>query len=256
MEHFTEDTRAHDVQGMFTRIASRYDVMNRLMTAGQDVRWRRDVIRLARPGPGHRLLDLGAGTGDLAREALRQQPACDVLAADFTIEMMRIGRNKPPSTAPLRGSAQDARREAEGRRTDRAPVMEWSAADALRLPFPDAAFDAFVSGFLLRNVVDLRQALREQHRVLKPNGRWVSLDTTRPRRNRLYPFIRFHLHHVIPTLGRLLTGQPDAYTYLPDSTESFLSAEDLAARLRETGFREVEFSLRMFGTIAIHAAGK
>ncbi len=220
--------RRRYVQDMFTRIAGRYDLMNRLMTFGQDISWRRETIRRASLRPGDYLLDVGAGTGDLAREALRQQPACRVLAADYTLAMMQVGRarHKRPS--------------------------DWSGADALNLPFPDETFDAVVSGYLLRNVVDLPRALSEQYRVLKPGGRVLSLDTTRPPRNLLTPFINFHMHTLIPLAGRLLTGEADAYTYLPDSTAAFLTAEALADHLRNAGFREVGFRRRMFGTMAIH----
>src|SRR5512140_1309425 len=138
--------RALAVRGMFAGIAPRYDLLNRLMTAGMDVRWRKEVIRRARLAPGSRLLDLGAGTGDLAREALRSTPRCQVLAADFTLEMMLVGK------------------------TSHALPQDWSGADALNLPFPDAAFDALVSGFLMRNVTDVERALSEQYRVLKPSG--------------------------------------------------------------------------------------
>jgi demethylmenaquinone methyltransferase/2-methoxy-6-polyprenyl-1,4-benzoquinol methylase len=229
MTSLEEEARARYVRGMFARIASRYDVMNQLMTAGQDARWRREAIRRAGLKPGDRLLDLGAGTGDLAQEALRQCPTCHPLAADFTLEMMLVGKQRPQNT-----------------------IRDWSAADALRLPYPDATFDAVVSGFLLRNVIDLPSALREQYRVLKPGGRWVALDTTRPRRGLLSPFIRFHMHHVIPRLGWLITGEKDAYTYLPDSTEQFVLAEDLATHARHAGFREVAFARRMFGGVAVH----
>jgi len=236
MTHLRDETRARSVRDMFARIAPRYDIMNRVMTAGQDVRWRREVIRRAELRLGDRVLDLGAGTGDLTREALRQCPTCRPLAADFTIEIMRVGQQRF------------------------AHPLDWSVADALRLPFPDESFDAVVSGFLLRNAIDLHRALREQYRVLrspdpasgKPDGRWVALDTTRPRRTVLSPFIRFHMHRVIPTLGRLLTGQGDAYNYLSDSTERFLSAEELAEHLTQAGFQGVGFRRRMFGTIAIH----
>jgi len=220
--------RRRYVQRMFTRIAGRYDLMNRLMTFGQDIAWRREVIRRARLQPGETLLDLGAGTGDLAREALRQQPACRALAADYTLEMMRVGRARHARPA------------------------DWCGADALNLPFPEASFDVVVSGYLLRNVVDLRRALAEQYRILRPGGRLVALDTTRPPQNLLTPFINFHLHTVIPLAGRLLTGEADAYTYLPDSTAAFLTAEALAARLQEAGFAQVGFRRRMLGTMAIH----
>jgi len=220
------DKRTDKIQGMFTRIAGRYDLMNRLMTLGQDTNWRQEVIRRAGLTPGSRLLDLGAGTGDLTREAQRQQPGCRTVAADFTLGMMQAGN--------LRGH------------------LDWSAADALHLPFPDAGFDAVVSGFLMRNVLDVRQALQEQYRVLTYGGRIVILDTTHPPRNLLTPFLWLHLHLVIPLLGTLITGQREAYTYLPDSTEKFLYAEQLASAMREAGFKNVAFRRRMFGTIAIH----
>src|SRR5512140_1319472 len=205
--------RARRVRAMFAQIAGNYDRMNRLMTAGQDRAWRRLVIEHAHLQAGERLLDLGAGTGDLAREALRQQPLARVTAADFTLEMMRRGRNAAPLT--------------------------WCGADALQLPFADQAFDAVVSGFLMRNVVDVDRALLEQRRVLKPRGRIVILDTTRPQRNLLSPFIWMHMHFVIPALGSLISGAPQAYTYLPDSTERVLSASELAAHMAAAGSKTV-----------------
>lgn len=215
---------------MFTRIAPRYDLMNRLMTGGRDVYWRQQVISLARLTPGARLLDLGAGTGDLAREALRQQPQARVSAADFTLEMMRIGQRNGD--------------------------LPWSVADALSLPYRDETFDSIVSGFLMRNVIDVDLALKEQYRTLKPGGRIVILDTTRPKRNLLSPLIWLHMHVVIPLLGGLLSGFREAYRYLPNSTEGFLSAEELADRTAAAGFKSIKFKRLMFGTIAIHYGEK
>jgi demethylmenaquinone methyltransferase/2-methoxy-6-polyprenyl-1,4-benzoquinol methylase len=226
MTNLTGKERGEYVQDMFTRIARHYDLMNRLMTAGQDIQWRNQVIKLAAPKPGTRLLDLGAGTGDLAREALSQQPGTRVVAADFTLEMMRVGQRN--------GS------------------LPWSAADALKLPFGDQIFDAVVSGFLMRNVGDIQQALKEQYRTLKPGGRIVILDTTKPKRNPLSPFIWLHMHVVIPLLGGLISGFRDAYNYLPDSTEGFVTAEELTARMAAVGFKRINFERHMFGTIAIH----
>jgi demethylmenaquinone methyltransferase/2-methoxy-6-polyprenyl-1,4-benzoquinol methylase len=230
MAQLTGREKARYVQSMFGRIAGRYDLMNRLMTAGQDRAWRREVIRLATLPPGGRLLDLGTGTGDLAFEALRRLPGLRVAAADFTPAMMRVGQAKPGGLA-----------------------VGWTGADALRLPYADGQFDAVVSGFLLRNVADVRQAFAEQRRVLRPGGRVVCLDTTPPPSNWLRPLIEFHLHRVIPALGRLVTGSGDAYRYLPASTEGFLSAERLQAEMEAAGLREVRFTRLNFGTVAIHA---
>ncbi|MGW8250257.1 MAG: ubiquinone/menaquinone biosynthesis methyltransferase, partial [Anaerolineales bacterium] len=212
MANLTGAERANYVQGMFNRIAPRYDLMNRLMTFGQDVRWRREVIHRARLSPTGRLLDLGAGTGDLAQEALRQNPQCRPTAADFTLGMMRAGMQRPNASG-----------------------IEWNGADALRLPYPDETFEAVVSGFLLRNLSDIRTSMNEQRRVLKPGGFFVSLDTTRPPEGLFAPFINFHLHTIIPALGQIISGEPDAYHYLPDSAQAFLAAEQLAERMLSAG---------------------
>lgn len=230
MTQLTGDERAVYVRDMFTRIARRYDLMNRLMTGGQDIRWRKRVIELARLNDNASLLDLGTGTGDLAQEALSAFPKARVVGADFTLEMMRVGRKNGP--------------------------LDFSAADALRLPFGDSTFDAVVSGFLMRNVIDLNRALEEQYRVLKNGGRIVILDTTRPKRNILSPFIWIHLHFVIPTLGKLVTGVGEAYRYLPETTEGFVTVEDMAARMTLVGFKSVGFRRFMFGTVAIHYGEK
>jgi len=226
MTQLTGQERATYVQNMFTQIAKRYDLMNRLMTGFQDVRWRKQVVRLARLTKDASLLDLGTGTGDLAREALMQFPQAKVIAADFTLEMMRVGQKTNP--------------------------LNFSCADALRLPFNDSTFDAVISGFLMRNVIDLQKGIEEQFRVLKNGGRVVILDTTRPKKNILSPFIWIHMHFIIPALGGLLTGVSEAYRYLPETTEGFVTAEDMASRMTIAGFKNVKFQRLMFGTIAIH----
>jgi demethylmenaquinone methyltransferase/2-methoxy-6-polyprenyl-1,4-benzoquinol methylase len=226
MTNLTGKDRGAYVQKMFTRIAHRYDLINRLMTAGQDTRWRKRVIQQAGLNPFARLLDIGAGTGDLAREALKQHNKASITAADFTLEMMQVGRKNDK--------------------------LAWSVADALNLPFAEKVFDAVVSGFLMRNVSDIQQALKEQYRALKPGGRIVVLDTTKPRRNLLTPLIWLHMHVVIPLVGGLLTGSRDAYKYLPDSTEAFISANELAVRMAAVGFKKINFEVFMFGTVAVH----
>lgn len=230
MTQLTGQERATYVQNMFTQVAKRYDLMNRLMTGGQDIRWRKMVIKLARIDNTSALLDLGTGTGDLAREATKQFPRAKVIASDFTHEMMRVGK--------------------------KISALNFSTADALRLPFKDSSFDSVISGFLMRNVIDLNKAIEEQYRMLKNGGRLVILDTTRPKKNILSPFIWIHMHFIIPTLGAVLTGVGEAYRYLPETTEGFVTAEDMAERMKKAGFKNVNFKRLMFGTIAIHWAEK
>jgi len=224
--------KARAVRDMFSGIAPRYDLLNRLMTAGMDVAWRRQVIQLAQPAPQSRLLDLGAGTGDLAREALRVEPACQICAADFSFNMMLTGKTR-------HGQPRD-----------------WAGSDALNLPFESNSFDGVVSGFLVRNVVDMDRALNEQLRVLKPGGRMVCLDTTRPRKSLFSPLIRFYMLRVIPLMGALIAGNRFAYSYLPQTSREFLPAEEFLARIQQAGFQQAKFRLLNFKTVAIHWAVK
>jgi demethylmenaquinone methyltransferase / 2-methoxy-6-polyprenyl-1,4-benzoquinol methylase len=233
MAHLQGQERALYVQDMFARIAGRYDLMNRLMTLGQDVTWRRFVIAQAQLPVNGRLLDIATGTGEIALEGQALVPGLQAVGGDFTLEMMRIGKQ-----IPVRQS------------------IRWVGADTLALPFAGDTFDAVTSGFLMRNVIDVEQAFAEQLRVTKPGGRVVVLESSPPKRNLLRPFILIHLNYVIPLLGRLVTGEGDAYRYLPDSTQQFRDPDTLAAVMRQMGFVDVTYELFMFGTIAIHAGRK
>jgi demethylmenaquinone methyltransferase / 2-methoxy-6-polyprenyl-1,4-benzoquinol methylase len=219
------------VQDMFGRIAERYNLMNRLMTAGQDQKWRRFVVKKAQLPPEGVLLDLATGTGDIAFEALKAQPSVQVIGADFALPMMIVGRRIAPQYD-----------------------VGWLGADALYLPFRDQVFDAVVSGYLVRNVTDIGQTLREQMRILKPGGHIVILDSSPPPQNLLRPFILFYLKYMIPLLGRIISGKQgaDAYRYLPESTQAFKTPDELAALMREAGYIAVEYRTFMFGTIAVH----
>ncbi len=219
------------VQDMFGRIAENYNLMNRLMTAGQDQRWRRFVIKQASIPPNGNVLDLATGTGDIAFEAAKTEPSAFVVGADFAMPMMYVGQRQKLGKS-----------------------IEWAGADALHLPFPTDSFDAVTSGYLVRNVPDIRQTLREQLRVLKPGGRIVILDTSPPPNNILRPFILIHLKYVIPTMGRLISGKEgaDAYEYLPASTQAFKTPDELAAIMREVGIEQVNYKPFMFGTMSIH----
>jgi demethylmenaquinone methyltransferase/2-methoxy-6-polyprenyl-1,4-benzoquinol methylase len=221
--------RAAYVQNMFDRIAGRYDLMNRLISLGQDQRWRRFVIAQTQLPRGGSLLDLATGTGDIAFAALSAVPDAQVVGADFSVGMMLVGQQRPGGEA-----------------------VHWSGADALHLPFPSASFDAVTAGYLMRNVIDIPRALSEQMRVLKPGGRLVILDTSPPPNNLMRPFITMHLRYVIPLLGRMVSGNPDAYQYLPESTQKFKTPVELVALMESAGFVGVNYKLFMFGTMAVH----
>jgi demethylmenaquinone methyltransferase/2-methoxy-6-polyprenyl-1,4-benzoquinol methylase len=221
--------RAEYVRQMFGRIAGRYDLMNRLMTMGQDRTWRLFVLKEAALPKGGRLLDVATGTGDIALEALQQDPTVRAVGADFAAPMMLVGRERH-----------------NGRN------VRWTEADALHLPYPDHYFDAVTSAYLMRNVIDVKRAFQEQLRVVKPGGRVICLDTTPPPRNLLYPFIMIHFKFIIPLLGKMLASDPSAYQYLPESTQAFKSPDELATIMRQAGLVDVHYRRFMFGTMAVH----
>jgi demethylmenaquinone methyltransferase/2-methoxy-6-polyprenyl-1,4-benzoquinol methylase len=217
------------VNHMFARIAATYDLMNRLMTFGQDQRWRRELIDLCQLPARGLLLDVGTGTGDIAYETMRLHPAVQAFGADFTYEMMAVGVGK-----------------ANGR------TAPFTQADACRLPYPDETFDAVVSGFLVRNVADRLAAFREMRRVTRPGGRVVCLETTPPDATLIGQVSQLYTTRVIPLLGRLISGDAAAYAYLPQSTVAFLTPAELRHVMEQAGLRGVFHRLRMMGAVAIH----
>ena len=227
------DQKAAYVHDMFADIAARYDLMNRLMTFGQDTAWRQMLVHAAALPPGGRLLDIATGTGDIALEALRQVPGARAVAADFSLPMMQVGQAKPQG--------------------DR---LRWVGADTFTLPFPDDTFDAVTSGFLLRNVADVVAALAEQRRVVRPGGHVVSLETSPPPDTPWRPLIQLHLKRVIPLVGRMVSGSGYAYSYLPQSSIAFMHPEELAEVFRAAGLRHVRYRRLMLGTVAIHIGVK
>jgi len=215
---------------MFDRIARRYRLANSVMTLGRDRAWRRAAIRAAALPPGGRLLDVGAGTGDLAFTALQGDVRLHVAAVDSSLGMLAVGR-----------------------RGDRAGRISWCCGDARRLPFRAGSFDAAVSGYLLRNVPDPAEVLREQVRVVRPGGRVVCLETAPPTAYRAKALTGAYLRHVIPALGRLITGDRWAYAHLRDSTETFHTPAQLAALMRAAGLERVSHEPCTLGVGAIHA---
>jgi demethylmenaquinone methyltransferase / 2-methoxy-6-polyprenyl-1,4-benzoquinol methylase len=210
-------TQQTDVRGMFDRIAQRYDTTNRVMSAGIDVLWRRKALGLLLDGLGDspRVLDLGAGTLDGALEILRRREQARVVAADFAREMLRVGRKKPL-----------------------AERVSTHAADGHQLPYGTGVFDAAFSAFCVRNLRDLPVAMAELRRVVRPGGRIAILEFFRPKRPRLF-FDRFYNAHLLPLVGWAVSGDRDAYRYLPASIERFLTLAQYEDVLRAAGFREV-----------------
>jgi demethylmenaquinone methyltransferase/2-methoxy-6-polyprenyl-1,4-benzoquinol methylase len=228
---------------MFGRIVPRYDAMNRLMTGGRDAVWRRLAVRHAlagRPAGTARVLDVATGTGDLAL-ALAAGGAGPVIGSDFARPMLEAAAAKGRA-------APDGARSAGG--------VHWVVGDALALPFPDAAFDACTVAFGLRNMADYGAALREMGRVLRPGGRLVCLELTPYRRPVLGRLFGWYFARVVPVVGGLLSGDRDAYRYLPTSVAAFPSATALAALVADAAFTDVSFRLLGGGTVALHVATK
>ena len=210
------------VRTMFDRIAPVYDLMNRLMTAGLDRRWRRLTVAAA-VRPGDRVLDVCCGTGDLAVEASRA--GGEVTGLDFSPRMLERARRKLHS-------------------------VTWVEGDALELPFADASFDAATVGFGVRNLSDLERGLQELRRVLRRGGRVAVLEITRPK-GPLRHFYALWFDRIVPLLGKVLPGGA-AYTYLPASVRRFPGPEEFAAMLADAGFAEPRFRLFAGGIVALH----
>jgi demethylmenaquinone methyltransferase / 2-methoxy-6-polyprenyl-1,4-benzoquinol methylase len=213
------------VEAMFDRIASVYDLMNSVMTAGMHQRWRSRAVDLAQVGPGSKALDVATGTGDLAI-ALAERGA-SVVGIDFAEKMLEIARRK-------------------------APDLEFRTGNALALDFPDDEFDAATVGFGARNFDDLDRGLAEMARVVKPGGRVVVLEITTPQKPPLSFFFRLWFDSLVPLIGRL-AGDPDAYEYLPNSVKRFPGPYDLGARMAAAGMTDVRWLLTAGGIIAIHS---
>lgn len=200
---------------MFGSIAGRYDLLNHLLSCNQDRRWRRRAVRLLSPRRGERVLDLCCGTGDLAFECWRRQPACEVIGADFAVPMLQIASAKSRRRLPL------------------------LAGDALRLPLAGGSFDAVAVAFGARNFENTRDGLCEILRVLKPDGRALILEFMRPTSPLLQRGFGLFFHHVLPLIGRAVSRHDCAYNYLPASVDGFYTRREFETLMREIGFVRV-----------------
>ena len=216
---------------MFDRIVPRYDLMNRLMTGGRDVAWRREAASIAVGSGAERALDVATGTGDLALE-LHRQGVKDVTGLDFSREMIASAEKK--------------------RQLHNVPGVTFLQGDAMDMPFPDASFDCLTIAWGLRNLPDYGRGIREMARVLKPEGRLVILEMTPLQNETLRKAFNLYFQNAVPVIGGLISGDRNAYRYLPDSVGAFPPADELAGMMRAAQLRNVRYKLVGGGTVALH----
>jgi len=233
----TGEERPVKVRALFSRIARRYDLINDLMSWGMHRLWKRRLVERASPRPGEKALDLCCGTGDVAR-ALAKAPGGEskvrVIGLDFTDEMLEIARRITPASLPVR----------------------FEKGDALELPFADGEFQIVTVAYGLRNLADLDRGLREARRVLAPGGRLASLEFGRPRHPILSALYFGYLRAALPLFGLLFFGDPHTYAYIFATVSRFPAQRELAGRMREAGFDEVEVDEVMGGVMGICVAKK
>ena len=222
------EDHARRVREMFAKISPRYDLLNHLLSANIDLRWRRRVVRKLKPllTKDARVLDVGCGTGDLSIE-LFEKTAAQVTGIDFCRPMLTLAQVKAPRLAFIEG-------------------------DALRLPFADASFEGLTIGFALRNLASVEDGLGELLRVLKPNGVVAILEFSQPVGGLFRHLVGFYNRRLLPRIGELLSGSRGAYEYLPDSISKFPNQETLAGMMRAAGFEDVRFENLSGGIAALH----
>ncbi|WP_309088162.1 class I SAM-dependent methyltransferase [Phenylobacterium sp.] len=226
------------VRGVFDRVARRYDLMNDLMSGGVHRLWKDAVAARLNPQPGELILDVAGGTGDMARRFARMARRAQerrggadarVFVVDYNAEMIAAGRE--------RGFE---------------PEIAWAVGDAQKLPLPDACADAYVISFGIRNVTDIPAALREARRVLKPGGRFLCLEFSRPTTEALRKAYDAYSFKVIPEIGARVAGDRDSYQYLVESIRRFPDQKRFAAMICEAGFSQVSFTNFTAGVAALH----
>lgn len=222
--------RKKAIQGMFNAIAGRYDLLNHLLSGGVDVYWRRRALSLVRHPKPHEILDLATGTGDFAIAARRLQPR-RIVGADVALEMIRLG---VPKAAAASAS------------------IRLMGGDAERLPFRDDSFDLVTVAFGVRNFGHIPAGLAEAHRVLRPGGELVVLDFTEPTAIGFRQLYRLYFTHVLPSVGGLISGNRQAYSYLPRSVGAFPQGEAFLELLAEAGFHDTRQRSLSLGISAVY----
>ncbi|TXD33595.1 bifunctional demethylmenaquinone methyltransferase/2-methoxy-6-polyprenyl-1,4-benzoquinol methylase UbiE [Lujinxingia vulgaris] len=234
----TDDAAIKKIDGgdgrFFDAIAERYDLLNRIISLGQDGYWRNKAVKALKLPEGARFLDLATGTADLAIASAKRHRDLQVVGLDPSAEMLANGRVKV-SKANLDGR------------------VELVLGDAQDLPFEDDSFDGVAISFGIRNVPDRRKALQEMNRVARPGGRIVILELSEPRQGLLASPARFYIHHVVPRIGGLISGSKE-YRYLQESIAAFPTADAFAQLMREVGLTNVNASTLSFGAVNLFTA--
>ncbi|MBK8227631.1 MAG: bifunctional demethylmenaquinone methyltransferase/2-methoxy-6-polyprenyl-1,4-benzoquinol methylase UbiE [Flavobacteriales bacterium] len=230
-----EGSKREQVEHMFDAIAPKYDLLNRLFSLGIDQGWRRKVIRMVKERPVAHLLDVATGTADLAIMAARKGAAPKVTGVDISEGMLSHGRMK------VKADGLDGR-------------VVLLRADSAALPFADGSFDAATVAFGARNFEDLELGLREMLRVLKPDGRLFVLEFSKPRGTIMGVLFRFYFHRVMPAIGRLVSRDSAAYTYLPQSVDAFPSGTGFVRVLERCGARDAKAETVTGGIATIYSA--
>lgn len=228
------------VAAMFGRIAGWYDFLNHFLSAGQDVYWRYRLVKLVRPKKNGLILDLAAGTLDVSVELMRQYPDQKVLAMDFAYPMLHCGKNK----------------KLEGKKEWRSRVIAPVQADGKKLPLPDNCLDGATIAFGIRNILPREEAYSEVLRALKPGARFCILEFGSGSKRIWKGVYNFYLNKVLPLLGKVVSGDSGAYSYLADTIRAFPDERALGEELRKAGFGRVMFVPLLSGIVYIHVAEK
>jgi demethylmenaquinone methyltransferase/2-methoxy-6-polyprenyl-1,4-benzoquinol methylase len=232
-----EDQKAGMVHGVFTNVASKYDVMNDVMSVGIHRVWKDAMMDWLAPRDGQKLLDVAGGTGDISFRFLKRAPGAHATVFDMTQSMLEEG---------------EKRAEAEAM----ADSLSWVCGDAMALPFADNSFDVYTISFGIRNVTRIDEALTEAYRVLKPGGRLMVLEFSQLPNDAMQKLYDLYSFNVIPRMGQVIAGDRDSYQYLVESIRKFPDQESFAAMIRRAGFEQVKYRNLSMGIAALHSGWK
>ena len=232
-----EDDKAGMVHGVFTNVASKYDIMNDVMSVGIHRVWKDAMMDWLAPRNGQRLLDVAGGTGDISFRFLDRAPEASAVVLDMTESMLVEGRKRADAD-------------------NKADRLDWVVGDAMALPFEDNSFDRYTISFGIRNVTRIPDALREAYRVLRPGGRLMVLEFSQLPNDGMQKLYDLYSFNVIPRMGKLIADDADSYQYLVESIRKFPDQDMFAQMIRDAGFDNVKYRNLSLGIAALHSGWK